>query len=151
MPTAKFYNSKEGAPIPNKPNHIGAVGLIIQQNKVLLERRRDSMKWSFIGGGLLINESLEECVIRETLEETSLIVKSLQFLKIFSNPYRIVEYPDGNILRIITVLYKVIVEISPLVCSEESIELKFFSKEELVNLDIAETHRDILNFYLENC
>lgn len=141
---AKFYLDDANAPKPNKPNHIGAVAIIESDDRVLLEQRADSGKWSFIGGGLELTESLEDCVRREVLEETSLKVMQLDFLGIFSNPNRIAEYPDGNVLRIITVAYITTVELKAMPkCSKESIQLRYFTLEELDELDLAETHKDI--------
>ena len=116
----KFYHS-ENAPKPNKPIHIGAVGIIRNENKILLERRTDSERWAFIGGGMKMQESLEQCVQREILEETGLETQCVQLLNVFSYPYRIAEYPDGNIVRIVTALYRVEVkDFHSLICSEES-------------------------------
>jgi len=38
--------------------------------------------------------------------------------------------------------------IHELICSEESLELRYFSYEELKKLNIAETHRHIIDDYL---
>ena len=119
--------------------------------KVLLERRTDSERWAFIGCGLKMEESLEECVQREIREETGLVVEDLKLLDVFSYPYRIAAYPDGNIVRIITAVYEVFVkDFKELKCSEESRELRFLSMSELSGLNIAETHQDILRFILEH-
>jgi ADP-ribose pyrophosphatase YjhB (NUDIX family) len=151
MEETRFYYKNNNAPRTNKPNHIGACAIIKYNGKVLLEKRTDSNRWGLIGGGLKIDESLEQCMIREINEETGLVVKeaSLCFLKVYSDPSRIAEYPDGNILRIISAVY--ILELNALhelVCSEESQELKYFSYEELKELSIAETHKHIINDYL---
>lgn len=99
---------------------MGAVGIIRNSEKVLLERRADSERWAFIGGGLKMEESLEECVQREVREETGLIAEGLKLLDIFSYPYRIAAYPDGNIVRIITAVYEVFVkDLKELKCSED--------------------------------
>lgn len=145
-----FYNSKN-APKPNKPIHLGATAFIIHNDKVLLEKRSDSDRWAFIGGGLKMDESLETCIIREIFEETGLKVDTLHLLDVFSYPYRIAAYPDGNIVRIVTALFKVIVPtIDNLICSKESIELQFFDKDELLSLSIAETHLDLLKYYVDH-
>ena len=65
---------------------MGAVGIIRKNEKVLLERRTDSERWAFIGGGLKMEESLEECVQREIREETGLVVEDLKLLDVFSYP-----------------------------------------------------------------
>lgn len=146
----KFYNSPD-APKPNRPIHMGAVGIIRNSEKVLLERRADSERWAFIGGGLKMEESLEECVQREVREETGLIAEDLKLLDIFSYPYRIAAYPDGNIVRIITAVYEVFIkDLKELKCSEESRELRFFGRNELSDLTIAETHQDILLYYIKH-
>jgi ADP-ribose pyrophosphatase YjhB (NUDIX family) len=148
MKKAQFYN-KPDAPKPNKPNHMGVVAIIEREGKVLLEHRKDSDRWAFIGGGLKIDESIEECLKREVLEETGRKIESYELFNIFSNPYRIAEYPDGNILRIISVVYLAKIEAKEVICSEESRELQFFSIKELPALTIAETHLDIMEKYLE--
>jgi 8-oxo-dGTP diphosphatase len=52
-------------------------GIVIKDNKILLGRRRDEPdrgKWAIPGGKLELNETLEEGLKREMLEETGLIV-----------------------------------------------------------------------------
>ncbi|MFX0547873.1 NUDIX domain-containing protein [Hathewaya histolytica] len=82
MGEAKFYYKDNNAPKPNKPIHIGTCSIIRYNGKVLFEKRTDSDRWALIGGGLKINESLEQCIIREVREETGLIIsqESLRFL-----------------------------------------------------------------------
>ena len=151
MSKAKFYYKDINAPKPNKPNHIGTSAIIKYNNKILLEKRVDSDRWALIGGGLNLIESLEEGIVREIKEETGLKIneKYLKFWKIYSDPSRIAEYPDGNILRVITVVY--ILELNnehELICSEESERLKYFNLNELRNINVAETHRHIIEEYI---
>jgi len=49
--------------------------LVNNQNKIMLACRTDNCQWSLPGGSLEIGESLEDCIIRETLEETGIIVE----------------------------------------------------------------------------
>lgn len=150
MGNASFYYKNDKAPKPNKPNHIGTTILIYCKDKVLMESRRDSDRWAFIGGGLFIDETLSDCVKRETLEETGIELqeKNIEFCKIYDDPSLIISYPDGNIIRSLMVLYKVTLENEPeLVCSEESKEIRFFSKEELKTLNVVETHIPIVEDY----
>lgn len=151
MVEARFYYKNENAPKPNKPNHIGTCAIIQYEGKILLEKRTDSNRWALIGGGLKIDESLEQGIIREINEETGLMVKeeSLNFWKICSDPSRIAEYPDGNIVRIISAVYLLKLDTKhELICSDESQELKYFSYGEIKELNIAETQRHIINEYL---
>lgn len=151
MGQAKFYYKNNKAPKPNKPNNVGISAIIEYNGEILLERRTDSNRWALIGGGLEIDESLEQGIIREIKEETSLNIEENQlcFWRIYSDPSRIVEYPDGNILRIITAVYLVKLENRhKLICSKESLELRYFSYNELKKLNIAETHKHIIDDYL---
>ena len=143
MRKATFYYKQLNAPVPNKPNHIGSTILIKYDGKVLLESRKDSDRWAFIGGGLFLNETLLECVKRETLEETGIILsdEDIKFCKLYDDPSIIIAYPDGNVIRSIMALYTTTLKKMPdLKCSEESTELKFFSREELKEIKIVETH-----------
>ena len=147
MKQAKFYYKNPSAPKPNRKNYIGATILIYYEDKVLLESRKDSDRWAFIGGGILLNETLLECAKRETFEETGIVLEdeNLTFCKLYDDPSIIISYPDGNIIRNMMAVYKTTLRQMPdLVCSEESRELRFFSKEELKSVKIVETHIPIL-------
>ena len=144
---AKFYYKSNNAPKPNCPNHIGATILIFHGGKVLLESRTDSDRWAFIGGGLFLTETLMECIIRETKEETGIELQEqdIVFKKLFDDPSIIIEYPDGNIIRSMMAVYRTELKEAPaLQCSEESKELKFFTPDELKTINVVETHIPIL-------
>ena len=148
---ATFYYNDSTAPKPNKPNLIGATVLIEYNKRLLLEHRADSERWAIIGGSLMANESLVDCAIRETREETSINLDKdmVDLFKIYDDPSIIISYPDGNIYRSIMVVYHVkLLEPPNLVVSKESRELRFFSKTELKDIKIAETHIPILQDYL---
>lgn len=152
MAQAQFYYKDENAPQP-KGNRIGVCVLITFEGNLLLEHRTDSDSWAIIGGGLKTGERLVEGAIREVFEETGLVLREeqLEFWRIYDDPSRIASYPDGNVWRIITVVYRVKLAKPPeLVCSEESRELRFFTKEELRSVKIAATHIPILEEYARN-
>ena len=146
MAQAQFYYRDENAPQPNG-NRIGTCVLLECDGKLLLEHRKDSDTWAVIGGGLKTNERLVDGVIRETVEETGIRLweEEVTFYGIYDDPSRIASYPDGNVWRIITVVYRVrLTESLKLICSEESRELRFFTKEELREVKIAATHLPIV-------
>lgn len=151
MADAKFYYRVEH-PQANKPNHIGVCAVMINcKGEILLERRADSGKWGLIGGGLNIDETLDECLAREVFEETGLRIANAQRYRIYDDPSRIIEYPDGNILRIITQCY--IVRINGdcnIRLSEESTQLKFFAINELSQVDIVATHKHIIEDFISD-
>ncbi len=151
MMKAKFYYKNSDAPQPNRPNHIGVAAIIICNNKILFEKRADCGRWALIGGGLKTDETLADCLKREVFEETGVQVTKYEFIDILDDPSRITQYPDGNILRTVTVLYSCELEReSTLIISDESTELRFFGTDELYGLDIVETHRHIVDEYVLN-
>ena len=151
MKKAIFYYNDPTAPKPNKHNLIGATVLIEYNNRLLLEHRADSERWAIIGGSLKANENLVDCAIRETREETSINLDKdiVDLFKIYDDPSIIISYPDGNIYRSVMVVYYVKLLGQPnLIVSKESRELRFFSKTELKDVKIVETHIPILQDYL---
>jgi 8-oxo-dGTP diphosphatase len=73
----------------NGEKHIG-IGthiLVLKDNKVLLGKRVGNFigTWSMPGGKLDFGEDLEDCAVRELLEETGLKAKSLQFISLSDN------------------------------------------------------------------
>ncbi len=67
--------------IPTKPHYDVAVGIIWKGDKILITKRpNDGLLgglWEFPGGKRQPNESLEECVRREILEEVNVRVRNL--------------------------------------------------------------------------
>lgn len=58
---------------------VGVLVILKHNDKVLLGKRKGSHghgEWSFPGGHLELNESIEECGKREVLEETGIIIKN---------------------------------------------------------------------------
>jgi len=57
---------------------VGARGVVIDdQNRLLLIQRSDNHRWAIPAGAMELGESIEECAIRETFEETGLRATSL--------------------------------------------------------------------------
>ena len=152
MAGATFYLYDADAPVPTKPPHLGACTILQWQDKVLLEHRSDNDSWGFIGGGVELNETIKAAAVREMQEETGIVLpeSELHLLQIFDHPQRIARYADGNVLRLISFAYTArIAQKPPLRCSAESTELRFVNKQELLGLCIVETHRDILQAFLQ--
>ncbi len=108
----------------------GAAGAIIinENNEILLQQRSDDGTWGNPGGGIELGESLEECLFRETKEETGLIVKNAELFKVYSGECMHVVYPNCDEVYYINAIYIVRDyegEIS--IDDGESLQLKFFS------------------------
>lgn len=114
-----------------------------------MELRSGCERWGLPGGAVEADEAIEDALRREVFEETWLSVAGCTLFGVFTDPTRIVAYPDGNVVRLISFVYKVEVEsFEPLRTSEESLEFRFFDKHSLRNLDIVETARPVIEAYL---
>lgn len=106
--------------------------LIIQDGKVLMQRRQDNNKWGFPGGLLELDETYEEAAIREAREETGLEIRLDYFLGIFHNHHMV--WGNGDQAHTIGAYYVAsIVSGSPRI-DEESLELRFFDFDDLPDL-----------------
>jgi 8-oxo-dGTP pyrophosphatase MutT (NUDIX family) len=146
---SQFYFRDATAPPPNSPRGLGVAALIERDGTLLLERRVDAPLWSLIAGRVEDDESLTDALTREVHEETGLTVSSYELFGTFSDPTRIISYPDGTILRVASFVYSVTVEsFRGLSASDESEELRFFPRGELRDLDVPATQRPVFERYL---
>ena len=154
MAIVTFYNcDPKDAPKTTMPAHLGANAIITCQGKLLLEKRRDSDIWGLVGGGCKKTETGLQAIVRETYEELGLRIPKERFqkLEVYDNPGRIAAFRDGSIWRMVIVVYGLDLPEEPQMrISSESKELRFFSREEIPNIEIAVTHRDIVEDWFVN-
>ena len=148
MAIVTFYNcDPKDAPKTTQGAHLGANAIITYKGKLLLEKRRDSDIWGLIGGGCKKTETGREAIAREAYEELGVKIHKDAFekLAVYDNPGRIAAYRDGSIWRMVVVMYGYEFQEEPVLrISSESKELRFFSKEEIGDIEIAITHADIV-------
>lgn len=148
MAIVTFYNcDPKDAPKTTMPAHLGANAIITCQGRLLLEKRRDSDTWGLVGGGCKKTETGLDAIVRETYEELGLRIPKTRFRKlaVYDNPGRIAAFRDGSIWRMVIVVYGLDFDAEPWMrISSESKELRFFSREEIPEIEIAVTHRDIV-------
>ncbi len=113
------------------------MAFIERDGALLVERRADFGTWGIPGGALDEDETIEEGIAREVLEETGLEAVSTELFGIFSDPLRIIEYDDGNIYRLLTVAFVVCVGPGEPHLSDESLELRFVPLGAVRRLDIG--------------
>lgn len=153
MSVVTFYRGDPNAPKTTMPAHLGANAIITCNGKLLLEKRRDCDIWGLVGGGVKKTETELQAIIREIYEELGLRVapSKLTKLAVYGEPGRIAAYRDGSIWRMVIVVFALELETEPeLKLSAESRELRFFSKEELKNIEIVITHSDIVEDWFLN-
>ena len=154
MAIVTFYNcDPKDAPKTTMPAHLGANAIITCQGKLLLEKRRDSDIWGMPGGGCKKWETGRDAIAREIYEELGIRVPREKFTKltVYDNPGRIAAYRDGSIWRMVIVVYGLEFEEEPAMrISAESKDLRFFTREEIANVEIAITHADIVHDWFVN-
>jgi len=148
MAIVTFYNcDPKDAPKTTMPAHLGANGIFTCKGKLLLEKRRDSDVWGLVGGGCKKTETGRDAIAREAYEELGIRIRKEEFekLAVYDNPGRIAAYQDGSIWRMVIVVYGYDFPEQPQMrISNESKDLRFFSKKELADIEIAITHADIV-------
>lgn len=148
MAIVTFYNcDPKDAPKTTMPAHLGANAIFTCKGRLLLEKRRDSDVWGLVGGGCKKTENGRQAIARESYEELGLRIPKEKFekLAVYDNPGRIAAFRDGSIWRMVIVVYGYEFPEEPeLRISAESKDLRFFSKEELADIEIAITHADIV-------
>lgn len=147
-PTVTFYRSDPNAPKTTMPTHLGANAIITCNGKLLLERRKDSNTWGLVGGGVKKTETALQAITREIFEEVGLQIphKDMHKLAVYGEPGRIAAYKDGSVWQMVVVVYGLDLKEEPTMrISEESRELRFFTKEQLQEIEIVVTHSDIVH------
>ena len=153
MAIVTFYRGHPNPPKTTMPAHLGANAIITCNGKILLEKRRDCDIWGLVGGGVKKQETSLQAITREIYEELGLRIKSENFekLAVYGEPGRIAAYQDGSIWRMVIVVFRLELEKEPqMVISAESKDLRFFSKEELKDIEIVVTHSDIVEDWFLN-
>ena len=150
MAIATFYRGNPNAPKPNMKTHLGSNVIITCKGKLLLEKRSDSDVWGLVGGGVKKKETELQAIVREVREELGLRIDPGRFVRLrsYGEPGRlgrIAAFRDGSVWRMVIVMWKLELEEEPqMTISAESKDLRFFSKEELKDLNIVVTHSDIV-------
>ena len=156
MSVVKFYRGDPNAPKPTMGAHLGSNAIITCKGKILLEKRRDSDVWGLIGGGVKSYETELQAMVREVREELGIRVSPEKFKRLavygeHGRTGRIAAYCDGSVWRMVIVVYGLELEEEPeMVVSSESQALRFFTKEELKDIEVVVTHSDIVEDWFTN-
>ena len=153
MSIVTFYRGHPNPPKTTQGAHLGANAIITCNGKLLLEKRRDCDLWGLVGGGVKRQETPLDAITREIYEELGLRVSKNSFRKlgVYGEPGRIAAYQDGSSWRMVVVVFALELEQEPdIVISAESQDMRFFSKEELKEIEIVVTHSDIVEDWFLN-
>lgn len=126
----------------NSSVSVGVVSVIIKDNQVLMVKSKDSDIWKFPGGHLHHDESIDEGIIRETLEETGYVVQ------IIGQPF-VYQYDLTQVLNLFLIFCRteIIGNGSP-EQSDEITETKWFETDKMPE-NIFENVKPVLK-YIQN-
>jgi ADP-ribose pyrophosphatase YjhB (NUDIX family) len=144
-----FYDDP-AAPAANSLVPATSAVVVDDQDRILLQRRRDNDKWALPGGAMELGESLADCAIREVKEETGLDVDILSIVGLYSDPKHIMAYDDGEARQEFSVCFLARTTGGELAVSDESHEVAFFTAAEINNLAMEAAIRLRINDYLSH-
>lgn len=90
---------------------------------------------NFIGGGLELGETLDDCLSREIMEETFVGISRMEYLFYVENFITL----KGETIHGIGFYYLVELEREDVVSPNEDFEFLWFTKDDLANLDLRPT------------
>ena len=123
---------------------LGCSALIRDESgeKILLTQRADNGQWCLPGGGVDPGETVEEACIREIDEETGLKARVNRLLGIYSDPNKLVEYPDGNKAHIVALSFEAEIIGGKLGLSNETTDFGYFTLTEIEKMDMLLNHTE---------
>ncbi len=143
------YLNDPAAPEPNSLVPAAGVLAVDGHGRLLLQRRRDTGQWAIPMGKQELGETVAQCAVRETLEETGVTVEVTGLLGIYSDPGHIVAYSDGEVRQ----EYEVILTGRPVsgqpAANNEAADVAWFTPAELSDLDIHPTQWRQLHDWLD--
>jgi ADP-ribose pyrophosphatase YjhB (NUDIX family) len=121
---------------------LGCSAVVFQdgRERILLTRRSDNGLWCLPGGAVDAGETVAEACQREVREETGLEVKVLRLIGIYSDPDRLVVYPDGNKVHIVGLSFEAQVIGGALGLSNETTEAGYFTIEQVRAMEVMGQH-----------
>jgi len=127
---------------------VGARGVILDdRNRLLLIQRSDNHRWAIPAGAMELGESIEECAIRETWEETGLRATSLTPFAFYTRYTYTNDY--GHTYQQILMSFRIHTWEGELVRqTEESVDAGFFELDKLPHQSfiLDETLADLAEF-----
>ncbi|MEW1721750.1 NUDIX domain-containing protein [Streptomyces sp. NPDC093109] len=128
------YEDDPNAPAANSLVPAASAVVVDSGGRVLLQRRRDNGMWALPGGAMHIGESLPDCAVRETREETGVDIEVVGIVGTYSNPGHVFAYDDGEVRQEFSICFLARPVAGQLTVSEESTDVGWFEPDEIDGL-----------------
>jgi ADP-ribose pyrophosphatase YjhB (NUDIX family) len=142
------YYDDPAAPGANSLVPAASAVVLDEVGNIVLQRRKDNEMWALPGGAMDLGESVAECAVRETREETGLDVEVVGIVGIYSDPKHVFAYDDGEVRQEFSICLLARVTGGAVQVSDESHEVKAFTPDEIAELPMVDSIRLRVNDYL---
>ncbi|MGV9854576.1 NUDIX domain-containing protein [Streptomyces sp. NPDC003442] len=139
------YEDDPSAPAANSLVPAASAVVVDDAGRILLQRRRDNGMWALPGGAMHIGESLPDCAIRETREETGIDVEIVGIVGTYTNPRHVFAYDDGEVRQEFSICFVARPVAGRLAVSEESTDVRWFEPAEVDALPMVPSIRKRVN------
>jgi 8-oxo-dGTP pyrophosphatase MutT (NUDIX family) len=139
------YEDDPNAPAPNSLVPAASVVVVNDSGNVLLQRRVDNGMWALPGGKMELGESLADCGIRETKEETGYDIRIVGIVGTYTNPGHVFAYDDGEVRQEFSICLLGEPVGGTLAVSDESHEVAWFAPEQIDDLPMVDSIRRRVN------
>lgn len=140
---------------PNAPSAnslvVGSSAVVTNnEDRILLQRRRDSGNWALPGGTMDIGETLAQSILREVREETGFDVQIQRIVGIYSDPAHVFSYDDGEVRQEFNICVACTVRGGSLRVSRESTAVDFFAFGDIAHISMHDSIRIRIRDYLDD-
>jgi 8-oxo-dGTP pyrophosphatase MutT (NUDIX family) len=135
------YEDDPNAPKPNSLVPAASAVVVDDLGRVLLQRRTDNGMWALPGGTMELGESIGDCAIRETREETGIDIAITGIVGTYTNPAHILAYDDGEVRQEFSICLLATPTGGRLRTSDESFEVGWFTPAEIDALPVLPSIR----------
>ncbi|MFG2620949.1 NUDIX hydrolase [Streptomyces sp. NPDC048507] len=123
------YEDDPAAPKANSLVPAASAVVVDTEGRMLLQRRTDNGMWALPGGKMELGESIGDCAVRETLEETGIAVEITGIVGTYTNPGHVFAYDDGEVRQEFSICFLARPVGGTLRASDESFEVAWFAPE----------------------
>ncbi|WP_329380569.1 NUDIX domain-containing protein [Streptomyces sp. NBC_01351] len=139
------YEDDPQAPKANSLVPAASAVVVHEDGRVLLQRRTDNGMWALPGGKMELGESIGDCAVRETFEETGMTVEITGIVGTYTNPGHVFAYDDGEVRQEFSICLLARPTGGELRTSDESFEVAWFAPEAIVDLPMLPSIRKRIN------